>query len=194
MSISARSLIFLPVLLAATAPATLQPPAPQPSIAGTWRIAVCKRQPCAPDDSANVLVGGTLVLSDTTYGVAAFPDSLRFSLLRFTRLGPRNGCSITAARRPAPGTFAGIGGVELLAWTQQPPNRVALELHQSADFAYRMQLTVAGDQLRGTGKSWGASGATPAYSDDIIVGRRVGPPDHQPCADSAMAALRKRSE
>ena len=189
-----RSLLFPVGFLAAAATMLAADNAPllqQQSVGGTYRIAICKRQPCSPDDTTNIAVSGVIVLSDSNYTLAAFPDTVRFSLLRYA-MSRRNGCSATAPRRASPGTYAAIGGMELLMWTRPGPDRVAFGLHKQAGIEYQVEIDFSGDRFKGTGKSVRDDGVAPEYTDDIVVGVKSGASDHKPCADSATVWLRKK--
>jgi hypothetical protein len=190
-SVPSRSPFFLAGALASAALSADSAPSAQQTVAGTYHVAICKKQPCAPDDTANVLVSGVFVLSDTAYTLAAFPDSVRFSRQAYDMNGRRNGCSATALRRPAPSTYAAIGGMELINWSPMGSNGIGFAMHRLGEIEYQVQLTFRGERVSGIGRSGGESTAVPAYPDDVIVAHKAGPPDHQICADSAMAWLRK---
>jgi hypothetical protein len=162
----------------------------QPSVSGTYKLAICKRQPCSPDDAANTVVTGMISLSDSNYTLTAFPDSVRFIRQHRDARVRRNGCSVTTKTGAAPATFAALGGMELISWTRDASGRVSFALHEEVGADYRVSLEVTGDRVRGTGRSVGAHGKAPAYPDDIIVGVKAGAADHRFCADSAMTWLR----
>jgi hypothetical protein len=191
--IPARPLLLLSAILLPAAPFVPHSDIQQvqASVAGKYDVVICKRNPCAPADTTNVVVRGILVLSDSAYTLAAFPDSVRLPRIGRDALVRRNGCSATAATQVAPGTFAAIGGMELITWTRDAKGRVLLGLHKTGELEYQVELNFSGDGFSGTGHSQGTGAATPTYSDDIIVGKKSGAADHKPCSDSAMKWLGK---
>jgi hypothetical protein len=60
-------------------------------------------------------------------------------------------------------------------------------LFRSPDAGYAVAVERAGNLLRGSGQSWGFGMSAPPkeYGPDVVVGRRVGPPDSTKCRAKA---------
>jgi hypothetical protein len=162
-----------------------------PRLSGTYRIAICKVEPCSVDDTTNVVVGGILVLSDSQVTPAHFPEAtvrrMTNSANRWRREGT-NACFALQRRRLEPRTYAGIGEVALTNWTAVPGNPASVDfgLYRSPDAGNRVKATITAGALRGTGTSSGAGVAGVDWPDDIVVGRRVSDTDLKPCIDAVV--------
>lgn len=163
--------------------------APAAPMSGTWKIAICKSEPCSVDDTASAHVHGFVVFSDGAVTLDMFPAETRRLLSTGVRPGaPANGCFALVRNTPALRTYAGIRQAGLIMWSAGAGGtEVRFPLYQSLDASHRVTARVSGGELRGTGVSSGARSAAPPsdWGGDIVVGRRVGPADIAPCVEAA---------
>jgi hypothetical protein len=159
------------------------------AIAGTYTIALCQQRPCAVGDTTNVIVSGTLIFADSVISVAGWPDERRISrgaggFIRSTL----NACLDLTTHRSAELTYVGIGSPNLFHWERASDTSATAVLYQSPDARGRLQFTLRGDTLIGSGFSDGMIGGPIRKRDDIVVGRRLGPPDLSRCQRAIAAA------
>jgi alpha-tubulin suppressor-like RCC1 family protein len=184
---SFRPLVSIPLAclaLAACARGTAQ--REQKTLAGTYRIAVC-RGPCEPGDTARALAHGVLVIGEGPLDPRSLSGSAR-TMLEFSLVdrgsGAPNACY--ALDRPERAeTYAGIAPAGLTRWVRRPDGTLGMALYRSPDAGYDAVVQVQEDGLRGRGKSWGFG--ADSIPEDSIAGRRTGPPDPSLCVPSRAA-------
>ena len=183
------------VLFVAIAAVAIRSPAAQGPITGTYRIAICKSEPCSIADTANVVVRGHIVLSDSAVTAAHFPEGRARQRQQprermYSRDGGANACYALQRLRLEPRTFAGIGEVALSRWSlvaaswsggPLEPRTFEFGLYRSPDAGTKLIATVTNGVLRGRAQSAGAGAAAVDWPDDIAVGERVSDASLQPC-------------
>jgi hypothetical protein len=191
------------VLLVAIAAVAIRSPAAQSPHSGTYRIVICKTEPCSLADTANVVVRGHIVLSDSAVTAAHFPEGRARQLQQsrermWARDGGANGCYALQRLRLEPRTFAGISEVALSRWSLVAASRSGgpietrefeFGLYRSPDAGTKLIATVTNGVLRGRARSDGSGSAgmgVQDWPDDIVVGERVSDASLQPCIDAAV--------
>jgi hypothetical protein len=156
------------------------------SPAGTYRVVICKRAPCSVEDTANVVVRGLVVLSDTSYSGAARDTS---GAGRGRRDMRSSGCFALEAVKAVTRTFAGIMAADQFQWSSVN-DTLTFPLFAASDADHVVTATVNGDALTGVGRSVGRGATQNAPGDDIVAGRRVGAADPRPCVQMMLYARR----
>ena len=148
-------------------------------VAGSYEILVCKTG-CAFGDSQAPAALGTVVLFDAPLSTSDVVDidPFHFGTPDETLRACFSGMQYENAETLAFGSKRGVSGWEY------KHNQLTFQLLRSIDAGYEATLQREGELLRGTGTSWGAGEAAPGYRPDVIVARRVGPPDISWCARS----------
>jgi hypothetical protein len=162
----------------------------QPSVAGTYRIAVCKQLPCIPGDSTRALVTGTLVLLDTSIVRSAIPDSARWLFNPYEFRSERNGCYALERLRDDVPTNA--GGVSTTSWYRDSLqlDRIHFTLYRSPDALHAVSVRVGDSRLEGGGYSAGVGAAATRWPRDSVVAVKVGPADPSICINAELARRR----
>lgn len=145
----------------------------QASIAGTYRIIVCKSTACSVSDTTRAVAWGELVLTDT-----ALPDSVRKRFPYGFVGNTPNGC-YKLHRRATEHSFAGLESDAVTFWELNGP-KLSFTLYRSPDAAHEVSVLVRGDTLRGSGTSWGPA-PEGALTPDYVYAIRVGPSDLRRC-------------
>jgi hypothetical protein len=151
------------------------------------------------DDTFGALVHGFLVLSDATI-TAGMLGRDGMTAVRSTRVAPENinACFDLYFNRVAPKTYAGLGST-LTNWARSEgaTGQISLRLLHAPDAFHNVTATAVGGEFSGTGRSigFGRSAPPPDWSDDIVVGRRIGDVDMSRCvAGVSQHAARKARE
>jgi hypothetical protein len=163
---------------------------------GTYEFRIC-RGTCDPAvDSA--LAAGTIVIMDRSFSNGALPEPAR-SYLRFYEEAllvgyaeeEPNACFVV--RRRDPGTWLS-SPVALTRWNPslRQPGSFFIALFQSPDAGYWLRLRVEGQDIKGTGYSFGPERNSPRDPHDTVELRHVGPPDLGICTTAATIESRKR--
>lgn len=150
------------------------------TVAGTYRIVLCKSAQCSIHDTTRAVAWGELVLADR-----ALPDSLQRRLPDHFLSGAPNGCYAVQRRQPER-TLAGLESTAATYW-QKSATKVGFTLYRSPDAAHDVSVIVHGDTLQGTGTSWGPSKAD-AFPMDFVRAIRIGPPDLRLCRNAKSRA------
>ena len=148
-------------------------------LAGTYEVALCKAGPCSLDDTTRTLSRGFLVLfaGEMPRVTGAAGAALTGWYLR----SPPNGCLSMTVPPPRSETFA-AGGVRSTFWDMNPGgDSVRFSLYRSPDAGHEVIAGIRNGELTGGGRSWGVGVVNVRYPRDTIVGRRIGPPDIEPC-------------
>jgi hypothetical protein len=148
-----------------------------PGVTGTYELLICKSS-CSFSNPQLAIARGRLVLSDSPLSTDEVKKTDRFHL---SVPGERLRACFSGARPMHAETYAFIGNSGATTWTLTN-NLLRVSLYRSPDAGYEAELHVDGDILSGQGRSWGAGVAAPRFGPDVIVGRRVGPPDISACA------------
>jgi hypothetical protein len=179
-------------LLACGMAATGAGPNPSTPPAGTYDISICPGG-CGPGGSA--AVRGTLVLEDSAFSSATFPDSSRRYFEQVTAMllvadaqRAPTACFALGRVVPRAATYAGLDAAGLTRWRSDPGGGVAVPLYRSPDATYVAYLSTVRNGLRGRGVSRGGGAERGSIPEDSIVARRLGPPDRSICARAAEAA------
>jgi hypothetical protein len=171
-----------------------QPAQPQPEravssgvAAGTYRLVVCKtyNSRCSPGAANRAAAVGTLVLADTNFTFATLPDSTRSLLAPIALDGPANGCFALRKQSRATETFAGLSAAGATHWKRDASGTVTFSLYSSPDARNSVQVTFAGDTLKGAGQSTGTDVRSLRDANDKVYAIRIGPPDVDPCVDAS---------
>ena len=148
---------------------------PETNASGTYEIIVCKES-CSFSDMTNVFARGIVVLDDhrlpTRDGTQVEPSFI----------GPNEvarACYSMNVLRKAD-SFAGLSKQGISSW-RMSGGVIEFSIFRSADAGYEVSAHLNGAELFGYGSSWGAGVAAPHYTNDTIVGKRVGPPDIKNC-------------
>lgn len=176
------SLAFVPIglLVGATAAAQAADLGRVGPIAGTYELIICKGT-CSFSDSRNVFATVVVVLFED---VMAQEDVERIDPSYHS--DPPNTCFVIKRKVNAQ-SYAGIKDKGVSPWLLRG-DAIEFDLFHSPDAGYAVEIERRGNLLTGTGRSWGAGmGAPPPeYTPDIVVGRRVGPPNVSSCATEAV--------
>ncbi|MFL5540877.1 MAG: RCC1 domain-containing protein [Longimicrobiaceae bacterium] len=156
------------------------------TLAGTYRIAIC-RGPCEPDDTTHALAWGVLVLAHAPIDPHGLPDYTHEIAAEGRE--PYNACFSLVQARHA-GTLAGVEPAALTRWEKGRGGPVRLLLVRSPDSGYEAALRPTPDGLRGRGHSWGIDMGPVQLPDDSLAARRTGPPDPSVCVPSPTALAR----
>jgi hypothetical protein len=129
-----------------------------PSFSGTYRIAVCKSEPCSVDDVTNAVVHGYVVLNDAPIDPSTVPSDAASRLRRNSVIPSWNACFALNGSSGIARTYAGIGGAAFTVWSIIDSTRgiVQFRLFQSPDSNHTTRATLTGPDLRGVGTSFGA--------------------------------------
>ena len=159
----------------------------------TYELRLC-RVTCGPEWPANTIRSGWVVLDSAPIALGPFPDSVRqwleYSAMSISdgRERTPNGCYLVRADRPEVKTYAGllIGG---LTWGEPSAggDSVRFSLYGSPDAGYHVAAAFTSGGFEGAGHSWGGGAAEVDYPDDLVLGRRLGPPDPSRCGEAGLA-------
>jgi hypothetical protein len=129
----------------------------QDSVPGTYALIACTEQ-CAPTDTALVVARGILVLgSDHT------------------------GC-FDVTRRDAYNSYIALHRHGYTAWSRPSgSDSLLFGTYRSPDAFHRVRAVLTDSGFVGRGHSSGAGVASINVPDELIVGRRIGPPDMERC-------------
>jgi hypothetical protein len=176
-----------------TACTQLRPPhglSLDPSLAGTYRIEIC-RGPCgsAPADSS--LAAGHLVMESRPYRASSLPPRARALVEREMLLRIHvpddvmdpNACFVFTRARENDG-YAGIDKVGFTL-AEATEGSLFVRFFQSPDAGYHVVLRRNGDGWQGRGQSYGVGDAAVSVPDDSVVARRIGRPDRGLCVRAA---------
>ncbi len=156
---------------------------------GTYDVLVCKG-PCSFAGPTNVVVKGTLVLTDEPFAIAAIND---FSPARFeyayTIGGDPNGCFVLDTIK-SDQTYAGLITYGLTFWFGKS-DQVNFDLYASPDAWHVASVTLSPTGFEGKGQSGGVGAAEPHLGSDVVVGRRLGPANLGKCIAAAGERRRK---
>ena len=149
------------------------------SLAGTYLISACKdkNKYSLRDTVANGIIA-RLVLATEVMKLDSLPlparRELESSYIWLAREGPPNACN----RSPGSGEDYEVG---LSHWTSAAPSRALVALDRSPDSGWDLDITVHGDSVEGTARSWSVS--SPGRHDTTyrLTGRRLGPPNISLC-------------
>jgi hypothetical protein len=180
------------VLLAVTVVACVVQPARVDSdseIAGTYELIICKTA-CSFSNRDNVIAKADIVFLDH---MMSLEEAQHINPLYNADTRDSNAC-YTVERSDEAKTYAGVRKTDTSRWLISG-NTIKFDLFRSPDAGYAAEVKRTGSSLLGTGESWGVGmGAPPKdYGPDIIVGRRVGPPDISVCKANGAAAEGIRS-
>ena len=146
-------------------------------VAGTYELLICKSD-CGFTSDQSVIARGVVVLfnrslsADEIKNVGTMPFASAPEDLR---------ACFSGDRPEHAETYAFIQEKAAIAWSIEN-DVLKLELFRSPDAGYNAELRAQGDVLTGAGTSWGAGAGSPNFAkDNVIVGRRVGPPDISRC-------------
>ncbi|HEX8904932.1 MAG TPA: hypothetical protein VF771_08845, partial [Longimicrobiaceae bacterium] len=155
------------------------------TLAGTYRIAVC-REPCAADDTARALAWGVLVLGNEPLDPKKLPEA---EWLGDDDDAKYNACFALDQVRNAP-ILAGVQPAGLTRWEKDARGGVRVLLYRSSDSGYEAVLRTTPDGLRGRGHGWGIDQGPEKLPDDSLAARRTGPPDPSLCVPMPSALAR----
>jgi hypothetical protein len=143
-------------------------------VSGTYELLICKSD-CSLSDPKNGFTKAIVVLQDQPLT----QDQAR-QIDEFYRTdGPPTGCyKLTHLEKVK--SYVQIGDTSLTAWKLES-GKLQFSLFRSPDAGYRVTLAIDGERVKGKGVSWGAGVAAPNYSDDVVIGRRVGPANIAVC-------------
>lgn len=167
-------------------------------VAGTYTLTVCRTSCDA--SVGRVLTSGTLVLEKHAYALLEIPDPARGYFDRSQALliheyagGNPNACFVFPGN--ASGTLAGTTRVGLTRWTRSTRDTLDVRLYQSPDAGYDLRLRIGSTALDGQGESWGPWPESENSPLDVVIARRIGPPDRNLCIRAAehwLQELRRR--
>jgi hypothetical protein len=155
---------------------------------GSYEVLVCKTD-CAFGDVQPAASLGMVVLFDASLSKKDVDD---IDPSHFGAPGEALRACFSGFQYEKAETFAFGKQRGVSAW-EFKGNKLTFELFRSIDAGYEAVLKPDGEVLRGTGSSWGAGVAAPGYGPDVIVARRVGPPDISWCAKSTTGAVDARA-
>jgi hypothetical protein len=182
--------------------AAMAPVAPGPgqsretrAAAGTYTVELCPVS-CGARRGARSAVRGLLVVEDATYRFATLPEPVRRHVTResgwlvLAAGGNVNACFVL--ERPRGGlTYAGSLPVGFTRWLRVDGGEtMGAWLFRTAQAGYASRFAISGDSLRGEGRSVTRSPFDDPPPPDVIIGRRVGPPDRSLCVRAAERAAR----
>jgi hypothetical protein len=189
------TLLLLAALMAGAECAVAQA-VPDPGLrAGTYEFRIC-RGTCDPAvDSA--FAAGTIIIMDHAFSANSLPEPAR-SYLRFYEKNllvavaeeEPNACFVV--RRRGLGTWVGASPVALTRWrsSTRVSGAAFVPLFQTADAGYWLRLRMHGQDIKGTGYSFGPTRDTPRDLEDTVELRQVGPPDLAICTAAAVIESR----
>lgn len=155
--------LLLPSLSHSALPTTNAP--------GTYEIIVCK-EGCAFSDMRNVFVKGTVVLDGRRFPTGDVRQ------IESSFIGPNEefrACfSLTVLRNAD--SYAAFGGAGPTSW-RMTDGAIEFLTFRSPDAGYSVNVTMNGGGFAGTGISWGVGAADSHFTNDIVIGKRIGPPD-----------------
>src|SRR5262249_22165463 len=143
---------------------------------GTYELFICKRD-CAFANSQTAIAKGVIVLFDRPL---SREEVGRLDPLGLTEPGETIRACFSGTRAEHAETYAFIDKTGATTWSFEN-SVLRVVLFHSPDAGYGTELRVEGDTLLGNGGSWGAGAAAPSFGPDVIVGRRIGPPNFSAC-------------
>ena len=158
---------------------------------GTYELRLCRVR-CGPEWPENTIRSGWVVLDTAPIALSAFPDSVRrwLEIVDDGSAGGANGCYFLHADRPDVETHAGLHTGGLTRWEPtRGGDSVHFSLYRSADAGHEVAIVLTAGGFEGAGQSWGAGVAEVDYPDDLVLGRRLGPPDQRRCGEAGRAGL-----
>ena len=160
--------------------------------AGTYRVTVC-RGSCA-GGRGTLVAEGILVLEAQSFSIEEIPQQARGYFEKYENIllhedagDAPNACF--ALRSLKSGTLAGSTPAGLTRWTRTAGDSIRLRLYHSADAGYDVRLSVRAEGVEGYGQSWGPWPPSENSPSNVIVARRIGPPNRDPCIHAAVADL-----
>ena len=135
--------------------------------AGTYRFVACTR-PCAESDSSLVVARGTLIL-----------DTARAPAHSFT-VGSYAAC-FSLERRRDHLSYLALFPEAYTSWDQTTLDSVAFDTYHSPDAGNEVRAALTDSGFIGVAHSWGAGVAAIVVPDEVVVGRRLGPPNAHLC-------------
>lgn len=160
-------------------------------IAGTYELWICHT---ACEDETDALVRGHLVLEDSAYAFSDLPERARSYLeakvpvlVEVDAENRPNACFVLQRAAGLSGRpYAGLDPVGVTRWLQSDADSgISFALWHSWDAGYGATLSVLDRGLTGEGRSWDATLPQLRNTVDIIVARRIGPPDRALCIRAA---------
>lgn len=175
---------------------------PETLAPGTYEVVFCPQDCGSPQ--ATPAVSGIVVLDENTFLASSVSDSARAYYERHTAIlyigdaqRAPTACFAFVRNAPRAPTYAGLEKTGMTRWMQEAESaEFRIVLYHSPDASYVARLTPTVDGFRGRGTSYGGGVPRGSIPDDLIQGRRVGPPDPSICgraAEAAAADLRARS-
>ena len=161
------------------------PVAGRPSVTGTYTIALCRAR-CTPDRPAGAYATGFLVLAADSIVLGAVPPARRREIEEaryYLGTGAPNGCFSLRRNARVGNSYAGLLPVAQTTWRGDSTGTVHFVLYRSPDAGYDVRAVIKDGVLRGVGRSWGVGEAQIDAPADVVVGRRLGPPDARRCVE-----------
>jgi len=147
-------------------------------VIGTYELLLCKSE-CSFENLAAAITRGTVVLFKDPLSQEDVEKLDRFHRARAEEV--LRAC-FSGVRPEHAETYAFIQKTGATTWSFEN-NVLKFGLFRSPDAGYEAELRLRGDVLSGEGHSWGAGAGAPRFSPvDVIVGRRVGPPNLSACS------------
>ena len=147
-----------------------------PDTSGTYELIVCKNA-CSFENPKTVIARGVVILFENSLSRT---DVEKLDPFHFRE--PNEGIRACFAGESSKGAeslaFGRKTGVTV--WSLNDKT-LSFFLFRSVDAGYSVDVQYSGNAFSGKGVSWGAGVAAPGYTPDIVVGRRVGPPDIAAC-------------
>ena len=167
---------------------------------GTYELRLC-RVTCAPEWPRNTIRSGWVVLDSAPIALSTFPDSVSdlleysFAFMADRSEDGANGCFLLSVDRPDVHTYGGLGTAGLTRWELvRGDDSIRFSLYRSPDAGHEVTVALTTGGFEGRGRSWGAGVAEVDYPDDIILARRLGPPEPRRCREAGLARLAKYAE
>jgi hypothetical protein len=158
-------------------------------VAGSYDLLVCKGA-CDFSSPKNVLVRGFVILEAEEFSTSEIMEPIRqvFGFGYSFAQDPR-GCFVLETLEQNR-TYAGIIPIGFTAWSWQDRS-ITFELYASPDAFYTTWVKLTKEGFSGQGASSGVGAAAPGWSPDIVIGRRIGPPERMKCIKEAILRLPK---
>jgi len=159
------------------------------SVAGTYAITICK-DACRASDPSTVVARGYLVLEAGEFSLAGMPDAAeRYfrddgTINRGDQDGdPPNACVVL--EQTGTRTLTGLQPVGVTCWRRVEGDTLMVKIARAADAGYNAWLTLGRRGL--TGRGWAHGEAASERKDEVIEGRRIGPPDRSRCVRAVLS-------
>ena len=154
-------------------------------LTGTYRLQIC-RVSCAAASGGEVMEEGRLILLATPLNSAALSRDAQFVLALD---GDPTACWIGDPPAPSQGTgrHASVGGS---VWQRDTVSGILrVKLWVTVDSHYEVTAESRGDSLVGWGLLYAANEGGEQLPRDVVIARRIGPPESAPCAPAAEALV-----